>query len=679
MKRKTRSAKAGSQEGGGEEETTNLEEEESPAAEDTSGDKVDETTEDNESDLVATSEDVDNNEKLSINNDDPDATATGNIVEDKEEENYNAADCEDASKGVEECTTDDIVEDNDVCKTTKESNVMGSVHKDKDSSQSRLDKEDVVNEIEEATIDQKEEENEASESNTKEGEASSVQENPLFNTSISIDNLAPDEAEELDFEPDIDDSASETETSGKKDDGETPTDKSNWLDNAVSPSKVPEDVEEIVLLSDTEDIDELGDKIDAACPSKAELEDDESDDEKRGWRSEKKSDGSSPPDKSGKGSNRNASRQKRPLPRRSPPRRSLPKRPSPKRRRISPPRSRVPKSRNRSSSIEILCERSLSKSPPPRRGRRRERSVDRLSLLSNGRFISRSRSRSGGRYSRQRSASPGDTLAELRQARDRTDRIVGARRQVEDLRDKVMGDRGGMRRQVKDRLGQVEEGSQPRKKSPEPIGFKLVVKNFPPTMSESEFYSMFIRKGEIHTCEMKKQVGHVTYKTRVSAENAKKTLDGTKNGSHTLSVKDAPYERPRPSAVREHRPEAPPPPTGIFNRLGHQQSHQDRSDREQRPSRNNVFDRLEGSHQSGRGSSRHVERDFTDKWDDNFGVRGQEEKFMREDSRQLGGMSGGMGGGMAGGMGVSTAGVMGVGMSGGIGGGMSGGMGALSN
>ena len=46
-----------------------------------------------------------------------------------------------------------------------------------------------------------------------------------------------------------------------------------------------------VVISDTDDIDELGDKIDAACPSASSkdklLEDEDSDDEKRGWRSEK--------------------------------------------------------------------------------------------------------------------------------------------------------------------------------------------------------------------------------------------------------------------------------------------------------------------------------------------------------------------------------------------------------
>merc|ERR1719270_942657 len=50
-------------------------------------------------------------------------------------------------------------------------------------------------------------------------------------------------------------------------------------------------IDEIVI-SDTDDIDELGDKIDAAYPGqenkkKLDDDDDESDEEKRGWRSEK--------------------------------------------------------------------------------------------------------------------------------------------------------------------------------------------------------------------------------------------------------------------------------------------------------------------------------------------------------------------------------------------------------
>merc|ERR1719320_1999793 len=300
-------------------------------------------------------------------------------------------------------------------------------------------------------------------------------------------------------------------------------------------------------------------------------------------------------------------------------------------------------------------------------------------------------------------------MAELRQARDRTERIVGARREGEDLRDRVMGDRrGNSHNQIKDRLGPNEE-RYPRKRTPEPIGFKLIVKNFPPSMNESEFYSMFIRKGELHTCEMKKNVGFVTYKTRMGAENAKKTLDGTKNGSHTLSVKDAPRERPKQSVPRDHRPEPPPAPTGIFGRLGSQQREEGRAHR------TDVFDRLDRRHGDRDDYDARLRREDDSRYDrmdmdrgrmnvgmgvgvDNNGNRmgrsfdqmgermgggmsGQMEvRYNDGMSRRMGGgmgdeMSGGMGGGMSAGMGHGMSGGMGSGMSGGMRGGMSGGMG----
>merc|ERR1712083_745238 len=94
----------------------------------------------------------------------------------------------------------------------------------------------------------------------------------------------------------------------------------------------------VVLLSDlseTEDIDDLGDKIDAACPSKADIDEEESDEEKRGWRSEKKSEDTPR-------SNHASVSKKRSLPTRRSPIRSPPKR------RIAPPLSPVPRrSRNR--------------------------------------------------------------------------------------------------------------------------------------------------------------------------------------------------------------------------------------------------------------------------------------------------------------------------------------------
>lgn len=379
------------------------------------------------------------------------------------------------------------------------------------------------------------------------------------NPGQSIDKVEDAESEELDFEPDMDEDeviseneeikGGSTEVSESHEKVESAQEKT-WLDNVASPSKVSASVtEDLIQVSDTDDIDELGDKIDAACP--ANIDDEDSDDEKRGWRSEKNT-------KNLESSDKRVGRDRRRSPRRRSPRRRSPA----KRRKISPPRSL----RNRSSSIEILCERSTSRSPKPRRGRKKDRSVDRLSLLSNGRFISRSRSRS---YGRRASYSPIDTMADLKETRDRTNRIVGARRQMEDLREKFIGNTETMRGNVHNRLGNTNDRSH-RKRSPEPVGFKLIVKNFPSAMSESEFYSMFVRKGEIHKCEMKKNIGFVTYKTRMGAENAKKTLDGTKNGSQTLSVVDAPGQRHLNSRSYDQRPQAPSPPRGIFSRVGHQ-------------------------------------------------------------------------------------------------------------
>ena len=204
--------------------------------------------------------------------------------------------------------------------------------------------------------------------------------NPLFEPvetvkapieNFSLDNLGD---EDLDFEPDIDENA--TKTTQK-------SDNSNWTENISSPGKVedinsPPDcndtVETIdeVIISDTDDIDELGDKIDAAYPGKSKdiPDDEESDEEKRGWRSEKKQ-----PDKSVS----SGSKSKSSVRTRSPPRR----------RRISPPRSRVPRRRSRSSSIEIVSVGATA------------RGIRRYSPLPNGRRLSRSRSRE--RYFRRKS------------------------------------------------------------------------------------------------------------------------------------------------------------------------------------------------------------------------------------------------------------------------------------
>ena len=119
-----------------------------------------------------------------------------------------------------------------------------------------------------------------------------VVENPLFEPEdsgqVSVEKFSVGDIgeDDLDFEPDIDE-----------------TDKPpSWTDNVSSPKKVKDDgngeddddleVIDEVIISDTDDIDMLGDKIDAAFPgqkSKA-LDDDESDEEKRGWRSEKSRD-----------------------------------------------------------------------------------------------------------------------------------------------------------------------------------------------------------------------------------------------------------------------------------------------------------------------------------------------------------------------------------------------------
>ena len=72
-------------------------------------------------------------------------------------------------------------------------------------------------------------------------------------------------------------------------------------------------------------------------------------------------------------------------------------------------------------------------------------------------------------------------------------------------------------------------------------GFKVVVKNFAQDLTKSEFYSIFVRRGEVVYCEMKKDVGYVTFKTRVAAANAVRTLNGSKTDADegkTLSVKE---------------------------------------------------------------------------------------------------------------------------------------------
>ena len=157
-------------------------------------------------------------------------------------------------------------------------------------------------------------------------------------------------------------------------------------------------------------------------------------------------------------------------------------------------------------------------------------------------------------------------MTELREERERTERV---RRQVEDLRDMVRADDGASSHfgGVKSRLGKSSAPADNKKEK----GYKLIVKNFPSSMSDSEFYSMFIRKGELLSCQKKSSVGYVVFKTREGARNAVNSLNGTKNGSLTLSVTESPAERepslPARERYRDEAMTAPPPPTGIFQRL----------------------------------------------------------------------------------------------------------------
>ena len=165
------------------------------------------------------------------------------------------------------------------------------------------------------------------------------------------------------------------------------------------------------------------------------------------------------------------------------------------------------------------------------------------------------------------------------------------------------GGYGGGRGGVRERLGDQERPqAQPRDS-----GYKLTVKNFPDSMSQSEFYSMFVRKGEMLKCEMKRGFGIVVFKTKASALAAIKDLNGTKNGNMTLSVREAPSDDPKPRRMDHSHggsgqerfrdnsnmptPRAPPPPSGIFNRLG------DRGDRDRgdmRTSSRMMEDRFRG-------------------------------------------------------------------------------------
>ena len=171
-------------------------------------------------------------------------------------------------------------------------------------------------------------------------EIEGVIENPLFEPEqdvniSSIEKFSMDaiDDDDLDFEPDIEEAndqgkssksmESECRTSPGREENDTAGTKDDREDDEGNKT-----IDEIVI-SDTDDIDELGDKIDAAYPGqenkkKLDDDDDESDEEKRGWRSEK-----------GKDSTRNKS----PVRRRS--------RSPIRRRRVSPPRTRISRRRSR--------------------------------------------------------------------------------------------------------------------------------------------------------------------------------------------------------------------------------------------------------------------------------------------------------------------------------------------
>ena len=165
-------------------------------------------------------------------------------------------------------------------------------------------------------------------------EKTDILENPLFEPE-SLPAPAPIESlgneEDLDFEPDVDEElfrelskdAADDDVCEVKVDSEE-KEKANWMVNIASPGRVPDDdtiVIDEVVISDTEDLDELGDKIDAVCRSK-EAEDDSDEEGKRGWRSEKNKSSSGLSSSSTRRSpGRARPRRRITTPRRSPPRR----------------------------------------------------------------------------------------------------------------------------------------------------------------------------------------------------------------------------------------------------------------------------------------------------------------------------------------------------------------------
>ena len=126
-------------------------------------------------------------------------------------------------------------------------------------------------------------------------------------------------------------------------------------------------------------------------------------------------------------------------------------------------------------------------------------------------------------------------MKDLRRERLETERM---RRKVRDLRHDIRDNlrdslRDSMFSGLRDRLGEQDHA----RARPRDTGYKVTVKNFPTSLSRSEFYSMFVRKGEVVKCEVKSNFGVVVFKTKASAQAAVKDLNGTKNGNLTLSVR----------------------------------------------------------------------------------------------------------------------------------------------
>merc|ERR1719397_1588078 len=292
----------------------------------------------------------------------------------------------------------------------------------------------------------------------------------------------PQSTDVLDFEPEEEEGLKEGNENEEAEmeikEGETGGEKPDWLNNVASPSRVPEkeaEDDEVIMLGDSddedddddvivgniskednlvkedeenEDLDELGDEIDAACP----------------------------------GGESNKER-------------------SPHKRASSPLKKKTLEGdRSRSSSIEIICDTT-------------------------------SKDRSG---STKRKKKPGNDLKSGRQLREETQRLwTGSGCQADDPVAKYFS-----------------------KEARDKGGFKVVVKNFAKDLTKSEFYSIFVRRGEVVYCEMKKDIGYVTFRTRVAAANAVKTLNGSKTDAaegQTLSVREI-GSPPTRRASPERRP-----------------------------------------------------------------------------------------------------------------------------